>query len=265
MIEAVIAGLFGLLIGSFLNVCIHRWPRDLSVVVPRSHCVTCGSGVAWYDNFPLLSYALLGGRCRNCRSAIAWRYPLVEALTGALFAFGAWKWGAGPEAAKFMVFAAMQVGMIFADLETRLLPDEFTKGGMWIGFLASYLVPIEDGFFSALLSVTAGQTVPPRIVSLFESAFSAAFVSAAMWLVGWVFSKVRNKEGLGFGDVKMVAMMGAWLGFGPVLAAILYGSLSSLLLGVGYVYWTKRDPSTYELPYGTFLGAAAIGVAALRP
>lgn len=261
MIEAVIAGLFGLLIGSFLNVCIHRWPRDLSVVYPGSHCVTCGSGVAWYDNIPLVSFALLGARCRNCRSIIHWRYPLVELLTGLLFAVAAWKWGVSAMAAKVMVFAAMQVGMIFSDLETRLLPDEFTKGGIGLGLVASFFVPIENGFFGAMMHVMGAGQGDPRFVSLVEAGFSAALVSAAMWAVGYLFNKVRNKDGLGFGDVKMVAMMGAWLGFGPVLAAILYGSLLSLVLGVGYAVYTKRDLGSYELPFGTFLGIGALWVA----
>lgn len=261
MIEAVIAGLFGLLIGSFLNVCIHRWPRDLSVVFPGSHCVTCGSGVAWYDNVPIVSYVLLGARCRNCRSSIHWRYPLVELLTGLLFAAAVWKWGVSGMAVKVMVFAAMQMGMIFSDLETRLLPDELTKGGIVIGMAASFLVPIENGFFAAMMNVMGAGQSDPRIVSLVEAGFSAAIVSGAMWAVGWLFNKVRNKDGLGFGDVKMVGMMGAWLGFGPVLAAILYGSVLSMVLGLGYAVYKKRDLGTYELPYGTFLGIGALWVA----
>jgi leader peptidase (prepilin peptidase)/N-methyltransferase len=261
MIEILTAALFGLLAGSFLNVCIHRWPRDLSVVWPGSHCLTCGSGVAWYDNVPLLSYVLLAGRCRSCRARISWRYPVVELLTALFFAASVWKWGPSAPAAKFALFAAMQVGMIFSDLETRLLPDEFTKGGIWIGLAASAAVPLDGGLFETLIYGLGGAVPGERILSLLEAAFAAAATSGALWATGWLFAKVRHKEGLGFGDVKLVAMIGAFLGLGPVLAAILYGSVLSLVAGIAYVLYKRRDMRTYELPYGTFLGIAAIAVA----
>ncbi len=262
MIEAVCAFLFGLLIGSFLNVCIWRWPRDLSVVWPGSRCVACGHPIDWFDNVPLLSYAWLGGRCRHCRSGIYWRYPVVELVTGLLFAVGAWKWGMSPAAAKFMLFAAMQVGMIFSDLETRLLPDEFTKGGLVIGLAAAWVAPLEDGIAGALATLYTGQGPSPRMLSLFEAGLAAAVASGSMWGVAWLYGKVRHREGLGFGDVKMVAMMGAFLGM-RVLLAIFAGCILGTVLGAGYAAWKKKDLASYELPFGTFLGIAAIGVALL--
>src|SRR5437868_3257010 len=131
----VFAGLFGLLLGSFLNVCIYRFPRDLSVVMPRSFCPECEKPIAAYDNIPLLSYLLLGRKCRNCAAAIPWRYPTVELLTGAAFFFAVYKYGVTPIALKLAIFAAMQIALIFTDLEARILPDEFTLGGTLVGIL----------------------------------------------------------------------------------------------------------------------------------
>ncbi len=262
MIEVPAAFLFGLLIGSFLNVCIHRWPRDESVVWPGSHCVHCGHSIAWYDNVPLFSYVWLSGRCRHCRAGINWRYPLVELLTAVLFAAGAAKWGVGPEAGKFMLFSAMQVGMIFSDLETRLLPDEFTKGGIVLGLVVAALVPFREGLAPLLFDV-GGIAHDPRAMSVLEACLGAAVASGALWSVAWLYAKVRHRDGLGFGDVKMVGMMGAFLGLGPAMLAIFAGCILGTLLGVAYVAITRRDLATYELPFGTFLGVAAIGVALL--
>src|ERR1039458_9901222 len=144
MTAAILAFLFGLLIGSFLNVCIYRWPRDLSVVRPRSHCPSCEKTIAWYDNIPLLSYALLGGRCRHCRARISPRYPVVELLTGALFFVFVWRLGPSLAAVKFCLLSALLVGLTFSDLEARILPDEFTLGGMAAGLVLAWFVPVND-------------------------------------------------------------------------------------------------------------------------
>src|SRR5579884_3049817 len=127
---ALLAALAGLLIGSFLNVCIYRLPRDLSVVAPRSFCPECDRPIAWYDNVPLLSYALLAGRCRRCGASIPWRYPVVELLTAVLFFIAVWILGVNAAAIKYCVFAAILVTLIFSDLEEKILPDEFTLGGV---------------------------------------------------------------------------------------------------------------------------------------
>jgi leader peptidase (prepilin peptidase) / N-methyltransferase len=254
--EIVIAALFGLLFGSFLNVCIYRLPRDLSVVWPGSRCLACGHGIAAYDNIPVLSYFLLGARCRHCRCAFSWRYPAVEALTGALFGAGVWWWGPTPQAAKFALFAFLLVGMIFSDLETRLLPDEFTKGGIVAGLILSWLVPVKMG----MMAVFVPQHLA-RLVPFLDAVAGAAVVSGAMWGIGYVFSKVRHKEGLGFGDVKMVAMIGAFQGLAPALMTVFLGCVGGTVLGLAYIYLAKKDFSTYEIPFGSFLGAAALGVA----
>src|SRR6266545_3170029 len=149
--EAILALLFGLLIGSFLNVCIYRWPNDLSVVRPRSHCVACGHSIAWYDNVPLASYAVLGGQCRHCRARISLRYPAVELLTGVLFFVYVLAKGLTLESVRDCLFAAMLVGLIFSDLEERILPDEFTLGGTALGLLVSFFVPVPDMTAKAIL------------------------------------------------------------------------------------------------------------------
>lgn len=255
-LEVVIAVLFGLLFGSFLNVCIYRLPRDLSVVWPGSHCLECGHFLAASDNIPVVSYLLLGGRCRYCRTSIHWRYTLVEALTGLLFGLGVYLWGPTAQAAKFAVFAFLLMGMIFSDLETRLLPDEFTKGGIVLGILISLVVPMKMALAAVFLPRLWGP-----VASLADSLLGAAFVSGALWGLGAAYSKIREREGMGFGDVKMVAMIGAFLGLAPALMTMFVGCISASVLGLGYIFLTKKDLHTYELPFGTFLGVSALVVA----
>ena len=255
MIDALIAALFGLLIGSFLNVCIYRLPRDLSVVRPRSFCPECETPIAWYDNIPLVSFLLLRARCRKCGKRIPIRYPLVELLTAAAFFCAIWKLGPTGNGLKFCTFAALLIGLVFADFEERILPDELTLGGTVLGFVFAYFVPMKWGImrlflFSFHMSDTA--------LSLAESIFAAAFCAGTLWIVGLIYQRVRNREGLGFGDVKMVAMIGAFLGLQGALLTLIVGSLLGSLIGLGYIWLTGKDASTYELPFGTFLGAAAL-------
>jgi leader peptidase (prepilin peptidase) / N-methyltransferase len=242
--ETLVALLAGLLIGSFLNVCIYRLPRDLSVIAPRSYCPHCERTIAWYDNIPVLSFLILRGRCRHCRKRISIRYPLVELATGIAFAICAASLGASLGALKWSVFSALLIALIAADLEERILPDEFTLGGTAIGLI-----------FAAL------SHFDPRLISLAASAFGAAIASGALWLVGWLYKKVRHREGLGLGDVKMLAMMGAFLGAPDTLLAFIAGSAFGAVTGLVYILVTRKDPSTYQLPFGTFLGAAALAVA----
>jgi leader peptidase (prepilin peptidase)/N-methyltransferase len=145
LIEAILAGLVGLLIGSFLNVCIYRLPRDLSVVSPRSFCPQCEGPIAWFDNIPLVSYFVLRMRCRKCGKRIPLRYPLVELLTGAAFFCAVWALGLTAAALKFSVFGAVVIALVFSDLEERILPDEFTLGGTALGILFAIFVPMKYG------------------------------------------------------------------------------------------------------------------------
>jgi leader peptidase (prepilin peptidase)/N-methyltransferase len=258
--EAVVisglAGLFGLLIGSFLNVCIYRLPRDLSVVTPRSFCPECEAPIAWFDNIPLLSYLFLRARCRKCGKRIPLRYPLVELLTGAAFFCAVWALGLSAGAFKFCVFGAIVITLVFSDLEERILPDEFTLGGTAVGILFAVVVPMKFGIMHLLLFSVRNQIV----LSVAEAAFAAGFFAGTLWFVGVLFKMIRHREGLGLGDVKMVAMIGAFLGLQGALLTLIVGSLLGAIGGLCYIWFTGKDASTYELPFGAFLGAAALGV-----
>jgi leader peptidase (prepilin peptidase)/N-methyltransferase len=256
LIEACLAALAGLLIGSFLNVCIYRLPRDLSVVKPRSFCPKCDGPISWFDNIPLLSYLLLRGRCRKCGAQISFRYPLVELLTAAAFFAAFWFLGRSVAAAKFAVFGAILIGLVFSDLEERILPDELTLGGAAAGIAFAVFVPQDWGLISLLLRTVHNA----RLISAMEAAFAALFCAGTLWIVGALYQKVRNREGLGLGDVKMVAMIGAFLGLQGALMTLIVGSLLGAIVGLSYIWFTGKDASTYELPFGTFLGAAALGV-----
>ncbi len=259
MLEAVLAFLGGLLIGSFLNVCIYRMPRDLSVVRPRSFCPQCKKMVAWYDNIPVVSYLLLRGRCRHCQRSIPVRYPAVELLTGLLFALVVMLHGPTLAALKMWLFAALVVGLIFTDLEERILPDEFTLGGTLAALVIAAIVPMPPGFLSLF--------VPPGFplvwLSLGEAVLGAVVASGALWTVGKAYELLRKREGLGFGDVKMVAMIGAFLGLSGALFTLVLGSVLGSVAGLAYILVTRKDASTYQLPYGSFLGAATLVVAVI--
>ena len=264
MIEPLLALLFGLLIGSFLNVCIHRWPRNRSVVKPRSHCVRCRKTIAWYDNIPLVSYLMLGGRCRYCHARVSLRYPLVEFLTGLAFFYFVAILGPTTTALKMCVFCALLIALIFCDMEKRILPDEFTKGGVVLGLIFSIFVPVPDITAQATFWI-AGAQLSGRAQSIAESAFGAVLPAFFLWAGGWLYLKIRHREGLGLGDVKLIAMVGSFLGLRGALLTLILGSLSGSVLGLAYIKLTGKDAATYELPFGTFLGAAALVAAIFGP
>ena len=253
MIEALLAFLFGLLIGSFMNVCIYRWPRDLSVVRPRSHCIACQKTIAWYDNIPVLSYLVLRGCCRHCGARIAVRYPLVELLTALLFFLFVWQLGPSLAALKMCVFAAILVALIFSDLEERILPDELTLGGIAVGLAFAFFVPVPASVAQLFFSGRAG--------SVAEAAIGAIVPTSILWFAGWLYQRVRHREGLGFGDIKLIAMVGSFLGLSGALLTLVVGSLTGSIIGYAYIKLQGKDPATYELPFGTFLGAAALAIA----
>lgn len=265
MIEPLLALLFGLLIGSFLNVCIHRWPRGRSVVMPRSHCVRCRKMIPWYDNIPLVSYIVLRGRCRYCKRHISLRYPAVELLTGLLFFYFVLKMGVTATTVKFCILSAMLVALGFCDLEKRLLPDQFTLGGLLVGLTFAWFVPVPTAASpdntSDLIFWLAGLHVSGRALSLCDAVLGAIVLSGLLWGAGEIYYRVRGREGLGFGDVKLVGMVGSFLGFRLALASMAWGGLAGSIIGLAYIRFTKKDASTFELPYGTFLSAAALAVA----
>lgn len=253
MIPSVLAFLAGLLIGSFLNVCIHRMPRDLSIARPsRSFCPNCERTIAWYDNIPILSYLFLRGRCRACRARIPVRYLLVELSTGLVFAFCVAVLGPGLPALKWCVFSALLIALTATDFEERTLPNELTWGGLLIGLAFALFLPVHAS--------TIGVFLPPALMSIGEAAFGAAITSASIWFVGWAYEKVRKREGMGFGDVKMIAMIGAFLGAPYALLTITAGSALGAIAGFAYIKITGKDPSTYQLPFGSFLGISALAV-----
>lgn len=249
-------GFFGLLIGSFLNVCISRLPDDYSVVLPRSQCPRCGTMIAWYDNIPLASYLILGGRCRQCQASISWRYPSVEALTGFLFYLAIEIHGFTWAGMKWSIFAAILIVLIFTDLETRILPDEFTKSGILAGLLLAPIVPLPASLLSFFYPEASR-----ALVSLLDAVFAATLLSGGMWLMALIYERLRGREGLGFGDVKMLALLGAFLGLESTLLVLILASLFGSLLGLLWVRLKGEDLGSYELPFGSFLGAAGLIVA----
>lgn len=264
MFEAALAFLFGLLIGSFLNVCIYRWPLDLSVITPRSHCPHCDAPIAWYDNVPVLSYLLLRARCRGCGKRISYRYPLVELLTAGFFAWIVAHLGVTAGAAKFCILVSILIALLFTDLEERILPDEFTLGGLLVGLAFSPVVRV-PGFTAHAVLGLMGIHFPERALSVGESLCGAALPAGTLWLGGWLFEKFRHKEGLGLGDVKMMAMAGSFLGVEGALLTLILGAMSGSLVGLIYIKVTRQDMGSYQLPFGSFLAAAAIFAALSGP
>ena len=260
MLEALLALIAGLLIGSFLNVCVYRWPKDLSVVRPRSYCPACNAPVRWFDNIQLYSYVALRGKCRDCGTRIPIRYLLVELLTAACFVFVAVKLGLTLAALKFCLLCALLIGLAFADLEERILPDEFTMGGAAAGVLLSLVVPLTWGFGHLFFPARWGE----RWLSLSESLLGLVVSTGLLWLVGTLYEKIRHKEGLGFGDVKMIAMIGAFLGLHGALQTLIFGSIIGSVIGLIYIKSTGKDSASYELPFGTFLAATALAIALLN-
>ena len=252
---ALLAAAFGLLIGSFLNVVIYRMPRDLSIVRPRSHCPECETMIPAWDNIPLLSYLILRGKCRNCRTPIPFRYPLVEALTAILFGWFVATHGLTFEALRDCVLSALFLALIFTDLETRLLPEPLTIGGIAAGLAFSLLTPVHDGTASAF-------GLHGRTAAFADSAFGAFLPAFLLWGTGWLFEKIRHKQGLGFGDVVMISEVGAFLGLRSAFLTLVVASIAGSIVGTAFILQSKKDAWTYELPLGSFLGAAGILVAA---
>ena len=253
---AAFAAAFGLLVGSFLNVCIYRLPRDLSVVRPRSRCPQCERPIRSWDNVPVLSYLLLGRKCRDCGLPISFRYPLVEMLTAVLFAWFVFRFGFTVLAWRDCVFSALFLALIFTDLETRLLPEPLTVGGIGAGLVFALLTPVGDGTAHSLTGLNG------RTGSLADAFLGAIFPACGLWLTGWIFEKITRRAGLGFGDVVMISEAGAFLGPRAACLTLLVASIAGSVIGVSFILIRRKDHRTYELPLGSFLGAAGIAVAA---
>jgi leader peptidase (prepilin peptidase)/N-methyltransferase len=241
-VSTAIAGAFGALIGSFLNVCVHRLPLRKSIVWPASACPKCSHQLSWYENIPVLSYAALRGRCRTCRATISIRYPLIEALTAAMFAGAWWYYGPGLLLASRLVFGAALIVLFAIDLEHQLLPNAITLPGIIVGFLFSLVT--EPGWQSSLIGIVVGGAVP--------------------YLIAEAYYRIRHEDGLGMGDVKMLAMVGAFLGWPLMLLTLLLGSLSGSAIGLGMIA-LKRGDMKHALPFGTFLAMGGALAATVGP
>lgn len=231
------AFLVGAAVGSFLNVCIYRLPQGESLVRPRSRCPSCAHPIAWYDNIPVLSYALLGGKCRACRAGISIQYPLIEVATGLLWTAAAVRYGPGLEAARSAVFLSALLGIAIIDARHLIIPDQLSLGGLAFG-LAAAAAPGGFPFLQALLG--------------------AAFGYVLLWGVAIGGEKLFKKPALGTGDIHMMAMVGAFVGVSGMLLSVLLGSLLGLLIGVPLSWWKGKLTflGTY-LPLGTFLALGA--------
>jgi len=235
--------IFGLVIGSFLNVCIHRLPASQSIVHPRSRCPQCGHLIRVYDNIPVLSYLLLRGRCRDCGARISLRYPVVELLSGAFAAMALARFGLGWQALLMYALIAAFLVITFIDLDHRIIPDVITLPGIPIGLAASFgpgmISPLE-----ALLGILAG--------------------GGSLFLVAWGYQLVTQREGMGGGDIKLLAMIGAFIGWKGVLLTIFIASLTGTLAGMALIF-RRRGDMKLAVPFGPFLAVGAIAYLFMGP
>jgi leader peptidase (prepilin peptidase) / N-methyltransferase len=261
MLSVPMMAIFGLCIGSFLNVVIHRLPlmmerdwkhdsaellgvktdeanAELTLSKPASRCPHCGHVIAWHENIPVLSYLKLGGKCSACKAPISMRYPAIEIVTAALFGAVAWKFGAQPVTALWCAFVAVLVALAGIDWDTTLLPDNLTLPLLWAGLLASAL----------------GWTIP-----LSASVWGAIAGYLSLWSVYWLFKLATGKEGMGYGDFKLLAALGAWLGVSMVLPVILASSIIGAVVGIAMKLNASLREGRY-VPFGPFLAGAGLAV-----
>jgi leader peptidase (prepilin peptidase)/N-methyltransferase len=255
---AIIAAVFGLLVGSFLNVVIYRMPKMMqresdnyvasesglplphtdrfNLMVPRSRCGHCGHQITALENIPVVSWLALGGKCRSCKTPISARYPVIEALTGVLSAALVWRFGSGWTGLATLLFAYLLIAMTFIDADTKLLPDDLTYPLLWAGLLVNLngtFVPLAD----AVIGAAAGYLV--------------------LWSVYWLFKLLTGKEGMGYGDFKLLAALGAWLGWMMLPTIILLSSIVGAVVGIGLILFAKRGRDN-PIPFGPYLAAAGM-------
>lgn len=266
LLDAAAAAVLGLLVGSFLNVVIHRLPRmlerewaadcaelngqelpeepPLNLLVPRSRCPSCGHQIRWYENIPVVSWLALRGRCSSCKTRISPRYPFVELVTGAFFALCAWRFGLTLPAAAWAAFAALLICLFLIDFDTQILPDDLNYLLLWLG----------------LLVAAAGWTVP-----LASAVWGAAVGYLVFWTIFQVFKLATGKEGMGYGDFKLLAALGAWFGAEYLLAIILLSSVVGAVLGVLLLVVGKLANKDIPMPFGPYLAGAGLLCLVLGP
>ena len=240
--STAIAALFGAMVGSFLNVCIYRLPLRRSIVWPGSACGSCGRPLAWFENIPIISYAALGGRCRTCRAPISIRYPIVELLTAGMFAVAWWYYGPGMLLASRLVLGCALIVLFAIDLEYHLLPNVITLPGIFIGL--AFSVFTQPFWRDALLGVVVGGGV--------------------LWAIAEGYYRLRHEEGLGMGDVKMLAMIGAFVGWKLTILTLMMASFAGSVIGLILIA-SRRGNMKYALPFGTFLALGAAFAATVGP
>jgi leader peptidase (prepilin peptidase)/N-methyltransferase len=266
-LDAALAGILGLLIGSFLNVVIYRLPKMMeqqwaleyaemagkatestekfNLLLPRSRCSSCGHVIRWYENIPILSYLFLKGKCSVCGTPFGLRYPLVEAATGALFFFCAWRWGLSLTGLAWSGFAAALVTLALIDWDTTLLPDDITLPLLWAGLIV------------AALGWNPG-------VSLNQALWGAVAGYLSLWLVYWAFKLVTGKEGMGYGDFKLFAALGAWMGWSALVPMILMASVIGAIVGIAMKFSSGLREGGY-VPFGPFLAGAGLTAMVFGP
>ena len=279
---------FGLAFGSFLNVCVYRLPRDLSVVRPRSACPNCNQWIAFHDNVPVLSWLLLRGRCRHCKASISARYLVVELLAGALFLACYWHFGLTLAMLKYCVLGFLLLGLIFTDAETKLLPNKLTLTGLGLGLVFSLLVPVNDlasQLLPGVVPLPMSSDVSWHLLSLLDALLGAAVGASFIYGAGAIYLRARGVQGMGFGDVKLMAMVGAFLGVKLTIFTLFTASIAGSVFGLStiFVVWIKRTRRFmarqhatagaarkrawqsarvvyrhYEMPFGVFLGSMAM-------
>jgi leader peptidase (prepilin peptidase) / N-methyltransferase len=234
-LELLTVTLFGLCIGSFLNVCAYRLPLGKSIVYPGSRCTSCGRELSWFDNLPVLSWVALRGRCRTCKQSVSWMYPAVEIVTALVFAITYLTYGLTFLGIVRVVFACAMIVLFVTDLQHKILPNVITLPGVILGFVCSVFLP--PGWTSSLIGLIVG------------GGFLLAIAEA--------YHRIRGQEGLGMGDVKLLAMIGAFLGWKLVLLTLVFASFTGSLAG-GLLIASGRGSMKYELPFGTFLAVGAV-------
>lgn len=234
-LELLTVAVFGLCTGSFLNVCAYRLPLGGSIVYPASRCTSCGRTLSWFDNVPVLSWVVLGGRCRTCRAPVSWMYPSVEIITSLVFVLTYLTYGLTLLSLVRVVFACALIVLFITDLQHKILPNTITLPGIAVGFVCSFFLP--PGWVSSLIGLIVG--------------------GGFLYAIAEAYYRLRGQEGLGMGDVKLLAMIGAFLGWKLVLLTLVFASLTGSLAG-GLVIASGRGSMKYALPFGTFLAVGAL-------
>lgn len=266
IVQAGVFGILGLLVGSFLNVVIYRLPKMMekqwaaevaefkgetppdeaafNLMLPRSKCPKCAHQIKWYENIPVISYLFLRGKCSSCKTPISWRYPTIEMVMGALFFYCIWHWGLTATGLAWCGFSATLLSLSMIDWDTTLLPDDMTLPLLWAGLLL------------AALKVTN--------VSLESATWGAAAGYFSLWLIYWIFKLVTGKEGMGYGDFKLFAALGAWFGWQALIPIILMASVIGAIVGIALKFSSKLREGGY-IPFGPFLGLAGFSAMFFGP